>query len=301
MLNTETRTLNSELGTLNPFPYFYPLSKPQRMSFRLILFLFIVMVGASCVPNRSYQYLQKDDVNKKDMKRDTTLRGYHVKPHDYRIQPQDVLSIRFQSLTSPDYDFFSKMQSGGTSGTTSTAGGTSTTVGNPMLSGELVDEKGEVPFPVIGSVKVAGLTVFEIQSKLQAMANQYLESPIVRVRLMNFRATIIGEVKREGQITFNNNRVSLLEAIALGGGATDFADKSSVKLIRQTGDSIDVQYINLLKEEFVTSPYFYIHQNDIIVVPPARQRPLATYFGTNLALLVSALTLVVLVLNLTKQ
>src|SRR5690606_19988213 len=114
-----------------------------------------------------------------------------------------------------EFDFFSQ--------TTQQQNVNVLTGGNAQILGELVDESGEIPFPVIGKVKVIGLTVFEIQEKLQQIANQYLESPIVKVRLLNFRMTLLGEVNHEGTITMANNRVSLIEALGLAGGLTDLA------------------------------------------------------------------------------
>ena len=90
----------------------------------------------------------------------------------------------------------------------------------------------------------------------------------------------------------------MLEAIGLAGGLTELGDRSAIKLVRQYGDQVNVRYINILDEDFINSPYFYIHQNDIIVVPPLKQRPYRNYFGENFGFLVSSLTLLILILTL---
>ena len=108
----------------------------------------------------------------------------------------------------------------------------------------------------------------------------------------------MGEVNKEGTFVLNNNRVSLLEAIGWSGGLTDLADKSNLKLIRQKNGKTTVQYINLLQEDFINSPYYYIHQNDVLIVPALRQRAYQKYFGKNLALTISSLSLLLLTINL---
>jgi polysaccharide export outer membrane protein len=250
----------------------------------------LVLILFSCVPNKKYVVLQKADVHKTDMLRDSTLRSYNADTFQYKVQPQDILSIRFQSLTAEEFDFL---------GVTNTQMG-GIAFGGPLLFGDLVDENGEVPFPVVGKVRVGGLTVFEIQDKLQRLADQYLESPSVKVRLLNFRVTVMGEVLREGTITINNNRATMLEVITLAGGLGELADRSKIKVIRQAGTQVDIQYVNVLDENFISSPYYYAHQNDILVVPPLRQRAFRKYFAGNVSLVVSTISLGLLIYNLSQ-
>jgi polysaccharide export outer membrane protein len=254
----------------------------------------ILIFLSSCVTNKKFTLLQKDDLNKKNLPKDTTVRNYTVDQSDYLIQPEDIISVRFASLTKTDFDFLNMNQSSqaGNNNNANIAGG------NALLIGELVDQNGEIPIPFIGKVKVAGLTIFQIQDKIQKIAEEYLDSPVVKARLLNFRFTILGEVNTEGTIILNNNRVDLLEAIGWAGGMTDLADKANVKLIRQKDGETTVQYINLLQEDFINSPYFYIHQNDVIMVPPLKQRPYRKYFGENLSLIISSLSLLLITISL---
>ena len=90
----------------------------------------------------------------------------------------------------------------------------------------------------------------------------------------------------------------MLEAIGLAGGFTDLADKSNVKIIRQGKGKAEVYYLNLLDENFINSPYYYMNQNDVIVVPPLKQRPYQVYFGKNLALVISSVSLLLIVITL---
>lgn len=256
-------------------------------------FLLLVGLGliiSSCVTNKKYVYLQKDDVNVKDLPKDTLVRSYAIQKYEYRIQPEDNISVRFESLTPKEYDIFNQNSNANQN--------QQLNQGNAILIGELVDPSGEIIYPVIGKVKVSGMTVYEVQNKLQQIADQYLESPVVKVRLINFRFTVLGEARSEGTIVLGNNRVNYIEAIGLAGGLTDLADKRNLKLIRQINGKAEVRYLNLLDENFINSPEYFVHQNDILIVPALRQRPYQAYFGKNLSLIISSLSLLLITITL---
>lgn len=260
-----------------------------------LFFLGAILLLSGCISNRKVTLLQKNDLNVVGLPKDTTVRTYELETFNYRIQPNDVLSVRLNSLTTKDFDFFSSYSPQQTNAYLNT------TTGSAQLIGELVDEEGDIPFPVIGRFKVSGLTVFQIQDSLQRIAERYFESPIVKVRLINYRITVLGEVKREGSIVLGNNRVSMLEALGLAGGLGELADRANIKLIRQHGSETEVKYLDLLDENFMNSPYYYVYQNDVLIVPPLKQRPFRLYAGQNLALFVSTVSVILLTLNLLRN
>lgn len=253
----------------------------------LILFITVAIFFASCVGNKRLVYLQNDDLHENQPK-DTVLREYDLTYHDYKIQPQDILSVQFTSITEEDFDIFSDFGMGGEN----LGGGGGGLIG---LRGELVDPQGQIGFPIVGKIKVQGMTIFEVQDTLQSIASQYVEDPVVKVRLLNYRFTVLGEVNGESVVTTQNTRVTFMEAIGMAGGLTELANRKNVKVIRQKGDVAEVFYVDLLDEEFIESEEFYVYQNDIIIVPPLQQRPIRRYYGQNLSLLLSSVSAILFI------
>src|SRR5690349_24172333 len=115
----------------------------------LLLFFAGAVLLSSCVPNRKIVYLQKNDLGKKDLAKDTATRKYVIEPFDYKVQTNDILSIRYNSLTTKDFDVLNQQAPTGTG-----QGSTNVMIGGALLLGDLVDEDGKVPMPVVGKVRV---------------------------------------------------------------------------------------------------------------------------------------------------
>lgn len=247
---------------------------------------------SGCVSNRKSTLLQHGDLHVKQLPTDSLVRSYPVDSFSYRVQAHDILSVRFESLTPAQFDFLSRERE--------MVGNVNLQGGAALVLGDMVDENGNIPFPVLGKVKVAGLSLSEVQERLQFEASKFLDSPVVKVSLLNFRVTVLGEVAQEGTVLVTNSKASILEVIAMAGGLGEFADRANIKLIRQRNGQTEVQYINLLDENFLASPYFFAVQNDVLIIPPLKQKPFRRYFGQNLSLVVSTLSLLLLAFNLTK-
>jgi polysaccharide export outer membrane protein len=250
----------------------------------------VVMFMGACVPARKVVFLQKEDLKRrKQIPKDSVLRVHHLKILEYHIQPLDVLSVRFETLSEEGdgFDFLSRL---------SPQGGSSTSA----LNGIIVNREGEIEYAVLGKIKLKGLTTFQAEDSIRVIASRYLPNVIVRVRPLNFRYTVLGEVSGERTVISANTRLTMMEAIGQAGGLGELADRSNVKVIRQQGDHAEVYYVNLLEEKFIESPYYYVQQNDVIIVPPLRQRTFRKYFTGNVGIIASSLSFIFLIITLTR-
>jgi polysaccharide biosynthesis/export protein len=267
------------------------LGKFQSSGF---IFCLILIGFSSCVPNKKIVYLQKDDLKKRDYPKDSVLRSHSIIFNEYKIQPLDMLSINFETLSdeSDAFNFLSKLTPQNRAGVGA----------NGLIqNGIFVNAEGEIEYAVLGRIKLSGLTIFQAQDRIREVATKYLPDVIVRVRMLNFRFTILGEVNGENTVIALNPRVTMMEAIGLAGGLTELADRSSIKVVRQKGNNTEVYYVNLLDEKFIESPYYYVQQNDLIIVPPLRQRTFRRYFTSNLAIVTSAISFGLLIYTLSTK
>lgn len=179
------------------------------------------------------------------------------------IQKSDILSI---SVSSPDPEGTAMYNAPNamTLSTTMASG-----AGNiAPASGYLVNQDGNIEFPGLGNIMVAGLTkqkAKEVITKL-LLDNKLLKDPIVTIRYLNFRVTVLGEVSRPTVVTVPNEKISLLEAIGLAGDLTIYARRDNVLLIREEKGSKLIKRINLNNSDLFSSQYYYLKSNDVIYV-----------------------------------
>lgn len=142
-------------------------------------------------------------------------------------------------------------------------------------AGFLVDASGNIEYPMIGTIHAEGLTRRELSDLIKYKINEkdsVLSNPTVVVRFSNLRITVLGEVGRQGVVQIPGERVSILEAIGLAGGVTEFGLKQSVKVVREVDGKREVGIVNLSSDSLFMSPYYNLVQNDMILVDPSTRK-----------------------------
>jgi polysaccharide export outer membrane protein len=264
----------------------------KRISAVLLSLLFIF---ASCVPNRKVTMLQSNRPDDDPVLKANRLSSwsYETGVSSYLLKVNDLLDIKISTMTPTAFNPFNDADRTLVPGAGYSQSGQFI---NPY--GYYIDSDGFLDLPILGKVRVGGLTIERAQDTISTVVRKYLERPVVRLKLLNFRVSVLGEVKAVSTIQANDNTLTLLQALASAGGASEFGDLSQIKIIRQSGDKTFVFYANLLTEDYLKSPYFYLEPNDVIIVPPLKQRPYLKYVSPNLSIFATAVSLMVAVFSL---
>ncbi len=141
-----------------------------------------------------------------------------------------------------------------------------------LVSGYLVDKNGEIEIPFLGKIKLEGLTSIEAREYIKNGLSKYIKDPIVSVRFVNFKITVLGEVARPSTYLIPSEKISLLDAISLAGDLTIYGKRDNVMLVRAREGYNDVIRLNLNSKDILTSPYFYLQPNDLVYVEPNRAK-----------------------------
>jgi polysaccharide export outer membrane protein len=150
-----------------------------------------------------------------------------------------------------------------------------------QYSGYLVDKKGEIDFPILGKIKLAGLSTSEAKDKITNLLNMFLKDPVVNLRILNFKVTVSGEVFQPGSFFITNERITLPDVLSLAGGITPYANRTNILIIREDAGVITRSRVNLQKMDFLASEFYYLKQNDLIYVEPLKSKAGAMPDQTN--------------------
>ena len=235
----------------------------MKKSVHIFLLLLGMAVLTSCTTTKKMSYFQ--NIDKVDLSQPTSL-------YDAKIMPKDMLTIGVHSLTAEASSAFN------------------------LGSSYLVDNQGNIEFPVVGTVHLGGLTTKEAEELIKSKVAPYMaeaENPIVQVRMSNYKYVMLGAVNGPGVYTAPNEKISIIEAIARAGDIKLSGKRNKVYLIREKADgSREVHQMDVTKADIMNSPYYYLQQNDIVYVEPKKANTMYELFSSYTSMWFSLLSVI---------
>jgi len=253
------------------------MSKRMKFSFYKAAVIVIMIFTASCVPTKELNYF--NDLNE--------LEEPGVNPRTQKlIMPFDKLYIKVISIdpqTSQIFNATEEMRSGSNTG----------------ILGYLVDESGNVNFPFVGNINVVSLTTAQASEKIQKAMSDYVSNTSITVKYIDNQVTVMGEVQRQGVFPFTQDKLTIYEALGLGGGLTQYGDRKKIILIRNEGDKIMHYRLNLSDSKIASKDYYYILPNDVIIVEPLKALS-SSYQNITYTTILSSITTLIAILLFTN-
>jgi polysaccharide export outer membrane protein len=266
----------------------------KNIYLNVFLYLAIVFALSSCADQKKIAYFQKG-INQSD-----TIDVSKV--YVPTIQPGDILSIPVSSLNPAASSFFNPYSSVSTPGSDNNTANGVPSLAQPTSNGYLVDASGQIEFPILGTLKVGGLTTSEARDTIKnRLKTTYLKEPTVSIRFLNYKISVMGEVLRPSVYVIPNERVTLPEALSMAGDLTIYAKRENVLIVRDNNGKKEFGRVNLNTRELFNSPYYYLHSGDLVYVEQGRGKSAQTEQTYRiLPILLSALSFLAIILTRTK-
>lgn len=232
--------------------------------------LLIALIFTSCASTKHIAYFQNISDGVKD-----TSEAFNTPPAP-TIQPDDILLINVSGDNPAAAQPFNQ---GATSYNTPTLIGanstTETVYGRAADTrlGYLVDRTGAVNFPVLGTLNLKDKTLIQAQDTIQQLLLPYLKGPLVNIRFLNYKITVLGEVTHPGTFTIPNQQINVLQALGLAGDMTIFGKRANILVVREKDGKREYGRINMNdSQSLFNSPFYYLQQNDVVYVQPRKSR-----------------------------
>lgn len=255
-------------------------------------FAVVILTGCGSAKNVAYLQGAGDPNLDEDIAQTTPL-------YDARIMPKDLLTI---TVIAPDLETVLPFNL-----TVPTKSTGLSTYSQPQLQPYLVDNNGQINFPVIGLITLKGLTKRQAELKITDLLGRYVkEKPVVNVSFVNYKISVIGEVARPNTFTISNEKVNVFEALAMAGDMTIWGRRDNVKIIREDEDgNKQVVLMNLNDKNIIFSPDFYLQQNDVVYVEPNKTKAKNSDIGSATGLWISGTSILIsiagLLVNILKK
>ena len=261
--------------------YLYLIKKAMPIFFAFIFF--------SCASRKDVVYYQDID----SMSPSQKSNSYEIK-----IQPDDLLSI---IVSAEDAEIAAPFNLNASGVVGASKQGSS---GQGASSSYLVDASGTIDFPVLGKIKVSGLSRTEVLDIFQKKISVFIKNPIINLRVLNFKVSVQGEVSSPGSYPVASDRVTLIEAITMAGDLTIFGKRDNILIIREIDGVKSYNRVDITKSDFMNSPFYYLAQNDVVYVEPNKNRVGAAAISPSTGVIISItsilLTIVTLIITITK-
>jgi polysaccharide export outer membrane protein len=258
----------------------------KQLILKSIFFFIIAASTTSCVQYEELLYFRKDIKDPRPPFPSETIQNLTA----LRIQKNDVLSIMVHSFDPIQSAPFNLVQGGAVAGV------------SPFTS-YIVDENGEIDFPVLGKIALKGLTATEAKNRLVESLKVYLKDPVVNIRFLDFRISVLGEVSSPGTFVINNDRVTVLEALGMAGDLTPYSNRSNILVIREQNGIRQFGELDIQSSEIFKSEYFYLKQGDIVYIEPTKDKEASvrdqfTEYLPWVTSSLSAITTIIAIINL---
>ena len=244
------------------------------IKFYNIVMLLAIISLTSCVSSKEIIYFQDEKIEKNDQ---VSLNS------DLIYKPNDLLTINVSGLDPDAVKPFNLPVVAYSNSVISAEG-------NLKMQTYLIDINGNIEFPVLGTIRLEGLTRTKATAFLKEKLTEYIKDPIVNIRLANFTITVIGEVNNPGTFTIQDERISLIEALGLAGDLTIHGKRENVFLIREDNGVKRFTKFDLTSIKVVNSRNYYLTQNDVLYVEPNKAKIRSSSYNENNVILISAIS-----------
>ena len=262
----------------------------RKKSF-IIIFSFVLFFLSSCTSKKKLDYLQNIE---------SVALEASMKNAKSTIQPNDQLVIM---VTAKDMDVVKPFNQNFSSGQIlqySLPSNNAPAQGQTSVSGPtyVVDSQGNIEFPVIGKINTENKTTEELRDILKKEISKYVLNPQVSVRNTNYKITVLGEVNRPGTYNIPDAQTTLLEVLGLAGDLSIYGNREDILVLRNIDGTMTKERIDLTKADFINSPFFYLKQNDVIIVSPNETKQKTSRLDPNTGIYISVASIVVTILAL---